>query len=592
MDIFAVLTLIGGLVMFLYGMNVMGSGLEKLAGGKLEKLFDKLTSNPFKGFLLGFVVTAIIQSSSATTVMLVGFVNSGIMKLKQTIGIIMGANIGTAVTAWILSLTGIEGGNVWLEMLKPSSFTPILALIGIIFYMFMKDEKRKCIGIILLGFTVLMYGMDAMSGAVEPLKDMPEFSNILLMFDNPLLGILAGAVLTAIIQSSSASVGILQALSSTGAVHFSTALPIILGQNIGTCITAAISAIGTNKNAKRVAAIHLSFNIIGTIIFVAIYYPINAFIHFSFANSVVNALDIAVVHTLFKVITTIILFPFINGLEKLSYAIVRDKKDKEEQEKKNTFALLDDRFLATPSVGLAQCRTLLVKMADLARENIRLSIDTLNKYDADVAKQVEKNEDMVDKYEDKIGTYLVKLSSRDLSVKDSQSIAMQLHVIGDFERISDHSKNIIKLSGEMNDKKIEFSKKARAEIKVVCRAVTDILDMAVEAFATQDIDVVVKVEALEEAIDKLCLKLRNRHIKRLQKGTCTIELGFIFTDLLTNLERVSDHCSNIASAIKQEEDESFESHKYVRKLKETGEGFVRDVEEYMDIYHIPKKQER
>lgn len=578
--------------MFLYGMNVMGSGLEKLAGGKLEKLFDKLTSNPFKGFLLGFVVTAIIQSSSATTVMLVGFVNSGIMKLKQTIGIIMGANIGTAVTAWILSLTGIEGGNFWLEMLKPSSFTPILALIGIIFFMFMKTEKHKNIGVILLGFTILMYGMDAMSGAVEPLKDMPEFANILLMFDNPLLGILAGAVLTAIIQSSSASVGILQALSSTGAVRFSTALPIILGQNIGTCITAAISAIGTNKNAKRVAIIHLSFNIIGTIIFVAIYYPINAFVHFAFANSVVNALDIAIIHTLFKVLTTIILFPFINGLEKLSYIIVRDKKDKEEKEKKGTFALLDDRFLATPTVALAQCRTLLVKMSEMARDNINLAISTIYKFDSEAAKQVEKNEDMVDKFEDKIGTYLVKLSSRDLSVKDSQSIAMQLHVIGDFERISDHSKNIINLSSEMNDKKIEFSKKAKAEIKVICRAVSDILDMAVEAFATQDKNVVGKIEALEEAIDKLCLKLKNRHIKRLQKGTCTIELGFIFTDLLTNLERVSDHCSNIAFSIKQEEDESFESHKYVRKLKETGEDFDKDVEEFMDMYHIPKKQDK
>ena len=592
MNFFAVLTLIGGLVMFLYGMNVMGSGLEKLAGGKLEKLFDKLTSNPFKGFLLGFVVTAIIQSSSATTVMLVGFVNSGIMKLKQTIGIIMGANIGTAVTAWILSLTGIEGGNFWLEMLKPSSFTPILALIGIIFFMFMKTEKHKNIGVILLGFTILMYGMDAMSGAVEPLKDMPEFANILLMFDNPLLGILAGAVLTAIIQSSSASVGILQALSSTGAVRFSTALPIILGQNIGTCITAAISAIGTNKNAKRVAIIHLSFNIIGTIIFVAIYYPINAFVHFAFANSVVNALDIAIIHTLFKVLTTIILFPFINGLEKLSYIIVRDKKDKEEEEKKGTFALLDDRFLATPTVALAQCRTLLVKMSEMARDNINLAISTIYKFDSEAAKQVEKNEDMVDKFEDKIGTYLVKLSSRDLSVKDSQSIAMQLHVIGDFERISDHSKNIINLSSEMNDKKIEFSKKAKAEIKVICRAVSDILDMAVEAFATQDKNVVGKIEALEEAIDKLCLKLKNRHIKRLQKGTCTIELGFIFTDLLTNLERVSDHCSNIAFSIKQEEDESFESHKYVRKLKETGEDFDKDVEEFMDMYHIPKKQDK
>lgn len=587
MDIFAVLTLIGGLVLFLYGMNVMGSGLEKLAGGKLEKLFDKLTSNPFKGFLLGFVVTAIIQSSSATTVMLVGFVNSGIMKLKQTIGIIMGANIGTAVTAWLLSLTGIEGGNIWLEMLKPSSFTPILALIGIIFYMFMKDEKHKYIGMILLGFTVLMYGMDTMSGAVEPLKDMPEFSNILLMFDNPLLGILAGAVLTAIIQSSSASVGILQALSSTGAVHFSTALPIILGQNIGTCITAAISAIGTNKNAKRVAAIHLSFNIIGTIIFVAIYYPINAIIHFSFANSVVNALDIAVIHTLFKVITTIILFPFISALERLSYILIRDKSDKDTQI--NSGPVIDERFMSTPAFAVAQCKTQTIRMAELARQNIVNAFMLMQNWDKYVAKEISETEKTVDKYEDVIGTYLVKLSSHEMSLQESRTVSTILHTLSDFERISDHAKNILNSAKELHEKKLHFSKKAQSELEVMYKAIDEIIGLAIKAFRDNDLYSAYLVEPLEEVVDQLRTKLKSRHIKRLQKGTCSMETGFIYIDLLTSLERVSDHCSNVAVCLIQVNDDNFETHEYLRTVKTSGDEFDTYVEKYLEKYPLPKK---
>lgn len=585
MDIFAVLTLIGGLAMFLYGMNVMGSGLEKLAGGKLEKLFDKLTSNPFKGFLLGFVVTAIIQSSSATTVMLVGFVNSGIMKLKQTIGIIMGANIGTAVTAWLLSLTGIEGGNIWLEMLKPSSFTPILALIGIIFYMFMKDEKHKYIGMILLGFTVLMYGMDIMSGAVEPLKDMPEFSNILLMFDNPLLGILVGAVLTAIIQSSSASVGILQALSSTGKVHFSTALPIILGQNIGTCITAAISAIGTNKNARRVAVIHLSFNIIGTLIFVAIYYPINAF--FSFANPAVNALDIAVIHTLFKVITTIVLFPFINALEKLSYVIIRDKKDKETSE--NSGPVIDERFMSTPAFAVAQCKTQTIRMAELARQNIINAFTLMKNWDKYMAQEISDTEKAVDKYEDVIGTYLVKLSSQEMSLQDSRTVSTILHTLSDFERISDHAKNILKSAKELHEKKIQFSKKAQSELEVIYKAIDEIIGLAIKAFKDNDLYSAYLVEPLEEVVDQLRTKLKSRHIKRLQKGLCSMETGFIYIDLLTSLERVSDHCSNVAVCLIQVNDDNFETHEYLRTVKTSGEEFDSCVEKYLKKYPLPKK---
>ena len=587
MDIFSVLTLIGRLVLFLYGMDVMGSGLEKLAGGKLEKLFDKLTSNPFKGFLLGFVVTAIIQSSSATTVMLVGFVNSGIMKLRQSIGIIMGANIGTAVTAWLLSMTGIEGGNIWLEMLKPSSFTPILALIGIIFYMFMKDDKHKFIGMILLGFTVLMYGMDIMSGSVEPLKDMPEFSQILLMFDNPILGILVGAGLTAIIQSSSASVGILQALSSTGVVHFSTALPIILGQNIGTCITAAISAIGTSKNAKRVAAIHLMFNVIGTIIFVALYYPLNAIFEFTFANAVVDALDIAVIHTTFKVVTTVILFPFIGVLEKLSYIIVRDKGAKGASDSDEP--VIDERFMSTPAFAVAQCKTQTVKMAELAKKNIMDAISLIKKWDKTTANQISETEKTVDKYEDVIGTYLVRLSGQEMSYQDSRTASTILHTISDFERISDHAKNIYSSAKELHEKKIELSKKAQAELEVMFSAIGEIIDLTIKSIRDNDLYSAYLVEPLEEVVDQLRTKLKSRHIKRLQKGTCSMETGFIYLDILTSLERVSDHCSNVAVCLIQVSDDNFETHEYLRTVKTSGEEFDMYVEKYVEKYALPKK---
>lgn len=587
MDIFSVLTLIGGLVLFLYGMDVMGQGLERLAGGKLEKLFDKLTSNPFKGALLGFIVTAIIQSSSATTVMLVGFVNSGIMKLRQSIGIIMGANIGTAVTAWLLSMTGIEGGNMWLEMLKPSSFTPILALVGIIFYMFMKDDKHKFIGMILLGFTVLMYGMDIMSGSVEPLKDMPEFSQILLMFDNPILGILVGAVLTAIIQSSSASVGILQALSSTGAVHFSTALPIILGQNIGTCITAAISAIGTSKNAKRVAAIHLLFNVLGTIIFVALYYPLNAIFEFAFANVVVDALDIAVIHTLFKVVTTVILFPFIGMLEKLSYIIIRDKDKNGSINSEEP--IIDERFIATPAFAIAQCKTQTVKMAELAKKNITDAISLIKKWDKTTARQISETEKAVDKYEDVIGTYLVRLSGQEMSNQDSRTASTLLHTISDFERISDHAKNILASAKELHEKKIELSKKAQSELIVMFSAIEEIIDLTIKSIRDNDLYSAYLVEPLEEVVDQIRTKLKSRHIKRLQKGACSMETGFIYIDILTSLERVSDHCSNVAVCLIQVSDDNFETHEYLRTVKTSGDEFDMYVEKYLEKYALPKK---
>ena len=589
MNFFSVLTLIGGLALFLYGMNVMGGGLEKLAGGKLEKIFEKLTSNPLKAVLLGMTVTAVIQSSSATTVMLVGFVNAGIMKLHQAIGVIMGANIGTTVTAWILSLSGVEGDSFLIQMLKPSSFSPVLAVIGVVFLTFSKNGKRKDIGTIFLGFAVLMFGMDMMSGAVEPLKDVPEFANILLLFRNPLLGVLAGALLTAIIQSSSASVGILQALSSTGAIKFGAALPIILGQNIGTCVTALLSSIGTSKNAKRVAVVHLYFNIIGTVLFLAAFYTLNAVFSFPFMNDTVGAANIAIVHTIFNFTTTLVLLPFIKLLEKLAYLTIKDSRNEQPVSAEDQFKLLDERFLQSPSFAIEQCRTVASNMADISRRSILLAMELVENYSDDKAEQISSMESAVDMYEDRLGAYLVKLSSTDLSYRDSQSVATLLHTIGDFERISDHAKNMAETAKEKHDKDIEFSVQAVKELKVICEAVKEILDLAVKAFTEQDLYSAYLVEPLEEVVDQLRTKLKSRHVKRLQRGMCTIELGFIFTDLLTNLERVSDHCSNIAVCLVQVNDDNFETHEYLRTVKTSGEAFDSEVEKYQQIFALPKK---
>lgn len=581
--------MIGGLALFLYGMNVMGGGLEKLAGGKLEKIFEKLTSNPLKAVLLGMTVTAVIQSSSATTVMLVGFVNAGIMKLHQAIGVIMGANIGTTVTAWILSLSGVEGDSFLIQMLKPSSFSPVLAVIGVVFLTFSKNGKRKDIGTIFLGFAVLMFGMDMMSGAVEPLKDVPEFANILLLFRNPLLGVLAGALLTAIIQSSSASVGILQALSSTGAIKFGAALPIILGQNIGTCVTALLSSIGTSKNAKRVAVVHLYFNIIGTVLFLAAFYTLNAVFSFPFMNDTVGAANIAIVHTIFNFTTTLVLLPFIKLLEKLAYLTIKDSRNEQPVSAEDQFKLLDERFLQSPSFAIEQCRTVASNMADISRRSILLAMELFENYSDDKAEQISSMESAVDMYEDRLGAYLVKLSSTDLSYRDSQSVATLLHTIGDFERISDHAKNMAETAKEKHDKDIEFSVQAVKELKVICEAVKEILDLAVKAFTEQDLYSAYLVEPLEEVVDQLRTKLKSRHVKRLQRGMCTIELGFIFTDLLTNLERVSDHCSNIAVCLVQVNDDNFETHEYLRTVKTSGEAFDSEVEKYQQIFALPKK---
>ena len=586
MDFFKVLTFVGGLAMFLYGMNVMGGGLEKMSGGKLEHILERLTSNKWKGLLLGMAVTAVIQSSSATTVMVVGFVNSGIMKLRQAIGIIMGANIGTTVTSWLLSLSGIEGDNFFIQLLKPTSFSPVLALIGIVLLMFSKSGKRKNLAFILLGFAVLMFGMDTMSTAVEGLKDVPEFRELFTLFSNPVLGVLAGAALTAIIQSSSASVGILQALSETGAITFGSAIPIILGQNIGTCVTAMLSSVGTTKNAKRAAVVHLYFNIIGTVVFMILFYSITAIVEIPFLDGAVTPFSIAIIHTIFNVVATLLLMPFTKLLEKLAYVTVHDGKAEDEHE----FQLLDERFLSTPSFAIDQCRTLAVKMAQLSKETLQLAIETLNNYTDEAAEKIIFNENKADEYEDKIGTYLVQLSSKDLTDKDSQSITVLLHCIGDFERISDHAVNILEASQEMHNKELHFSDKAKEELAVYVAAINEIITISFEAFANDDIKLAKTVEPLEEVIDNLRNELKKRHIKRLRKGKCTIELGFVLSDLLTNFERVADHCSNIAVCQIQIQENSFDTHEYINELKKADDiTFLTKFAQYSEKYVLPKK---
>ncbi len=585
MDIFGVFALVGGLALFLFGMDAMGKGLEKLSGGRLERLLEKLTSNRLKAVALGTLVTGIIQSSSATTVMVVGFVNSGIMKLTQAVGIIMGANIGTTITSWILSLSSIEGDSFLLKLMKPSSFAPILALIGIILLMFCKSEKKKNIGTILVGFAILMTGMDQMSAAVKPLKDVPEFTNILLMFSNPILGMLAGLVLTAVIQSSSASVGILQALCVTGAVPFGTALPIIMGQNIGTCVTAIISSIGTSKNAKRAAAVHLFFNIIGTAVFMIAFYTINAFMPFEFLNTPADAAGIATVHSLFNIGATLLLLPFGNQLVKLATWVIKDSK--EDQEKENIFKALDVRFLDTPSIALEQCKKLTDDMARITKDSLFGAIELLDNYSAKREKELVDMETLVDRYEDEVGAYLMKVNSRDLSNKDSHTVNTLLHSIGNWERISDHALNICDAAREIHEKKISFSRAATEELAVYTRAIKDILNMTVEAFEYDDISMAKKVEPLEEVIDDINLMIKNRHVQRLRAGECTIELGFVLNDILTNYERVSDHCSNVAVTIIQTEDYDVEAHQYIGRLKDEDE-FKRAIELVQREYRLPE----
>ncbi|MBQ6937002.1 MAG: Na/Pi cotransporter family protein [Clostridia bacterium] len=581
MDLFAFLTLVGGLAIFLFGMNVMGDGLERCGGNKLKKILENVTQNPLKGILLGLGVTAIIQSSSATTVMVVGFVNSGIMKLSQSISIIMGANIGTTVTAWLLSLTGLESSNLFVQLLKPSSFSPVLAIIGISLMMFSKNSKKKDIGSVMIGFAVLITGMDMMSGAVSGLKDNEAFTSIFTLFSNPILGILTGAILTAIIQSSSASVGILQALSTTGSVTYSNAIPIILGQNIGTCITAILSAIGTTKNARRAAVVHLSFNVIGTVSFAVLFYTIKAFIDLPFISNSINAVGIAVIHTIFNVLATAIMLPFIKQLEKLACIIIPDNDVKEKKQ------LLDERLLLTPPVALSHAKNITVKMAHTSKSAIDASLGLIGNFDAKEAEKVNSYEDAADMYEDCLGDYLVKLCRESLNASDSREVSSLLHCIGDFERISDHAVNICDVARELDEKGIVFSDAAQKEIKVMCSALSEIISLTVDAFEHSDLKKAQLVEPLEETVDYLRAKLKEGHVARLKDGECTIETGFIFSDFLINCERVSDHCSNIAACMLETAHESFEMHGYLSRVKEgTQNDFNLQCEFYKKKYAL------
>ena len=581
MNIFDFLSLIGGLALFLFGMQVMGNALEKKAGGQLNTVLGKITDNPIQGFGLGLGITSIIQSSSATTVMLVGLVNSEIITLKQSIYVIMGANVGTTVTAWLLSLTGISGDSVIVQLLKPSSFTPVLALIGIIFYMFVKNTEKKDTGMILLGFAVLMYGMESMSGAVSGLKEVEGFTNLLTVFSNPILGVLAGALLTAIIQSSSASVGILQALSTTGAITYASAIPIIMGQNIGTCVTALISSIGANKNAKRVAFVHLYFNIIGTVALLLLFYSVNSFVHFAFVDLQANQFGIAITHSMFNLLCTALLLPFGAGLGKLATLTIKDAPTKEEA------TLLDERLLITPSVALERAEAVTADMADAAVSSIKTAMPLLSIYDAPTAKKVRKYEKDADVYEDAIGSYLVKLSNEDISETENHKITKLLKLIGDFERISDHAVNIVESAEEINSKHIEFSDEAKHEVSILKEAVFEITDLAYGAFIDNDLDKASLVEPLEQTIDILVEQIKLHHILRLQKSECTIDHGFVLSDILTNLERTADHCSNIAACITEiSENASFDMHKYLGDIRNDTDEFKSNFKMYKNKYSL------
>ena len=586
MDFFSVLSMIGGLALFLYGMHVMGDGLSKVSGGKMEKILEGLTSNPLKAVGLGALVTAVIQSSSATTVMVVGFVNSGIMKLSQAVGVIMGANIGTTITSWILSLSGIESDSFFIQMFKPTSFSPILAIIGVAFLLFAKSEKKKDIGTIFLGFAVLMFGMDSMSAAVKPLADVPEFTGILTAFSNPLLGMLAGALLTAVIQSSSASVGILQSLCVTGAVSYGVAIPIILGQNIGTCVTALLSAIGAKKNAKRAAMVHLYFNIIGTTVFLIVFYGLNMVLHFEFLGQAADAAGIAVAHSAFNIFATAILLPFSSGLEKLACLTIRDEEETEPQSE--AAQLLDVRFLEKPAFAMEQSRNAAKKMAEASKESLFTALSMLGDYREADAERVVAEENNVDEYEDALGSYLVKLGQKDLNVHDSRDLSIILHCIGDFERISDHAVNIMESAKELHEKELRFSEKALEELKVISKAVIDIVSISYDVFENTNIESAKKVEPLEEIIDELNQELKARHVRRLREGKCTIEQGFILSDITTSLERIADHCSNIAVCILQVAEDSFDTHSYLNAVKrEDNATFQRRMEETRKQYPLP-----
>ena len=578
MDIFDFLTMLGGLCLFLFGMNIMGNALERRAGGGLKAVLSKLTTGKTAGLLTGLGVTAVIQSSSATTVMVVGFVNSGIMTLRQSINVIMGANIGTTVTAWILSLAGIDSGNVFVKLLKPSSFTPVLAFIGIIFYMFCKNDKKKDTGLILLGFATLMFGMETMSGAVSGLKSIPQFTQMFIMFKNPVLGVMVGAMLTAIIQSSSASVGILQALSLTGAVSYGAAIPIIMGQNIGTCVTALISSVGANKNAKRAAMVHLSFNVLGTVFWLAVYCVIKAVFSPAILNSSASLFGIAVAHSVFNLLCTVLMLPLGNLLEKFVKIIVPDSKQKEKKSE------LDERLILTPALAIAQSRSVAIKMAECATEQLENSLKSILSYSPKIAKEIRAGEEKCDYYEDIIGTYLIKVSAKKLGRDESEEVTALLKIIGDYERISDHAVNILESAEELRNNNFTLSEDSLKEYEILMGAVSEVLNLSKNAFKEKSTDLAYKVEPLEQVIDELKEQLRTSQILRMKTLESSTEIGFIWSDLLTNLERVSDHCSNIAGCIIDNAKHTLNVHETLKQVKTDSKQYFRDYNEFSQKY--------
>ncbi len=583
MTVFNIFTLLGGLAFFLFGMSTMSNGLERVAGGKLERILGKMTDKPIKGLILGAGITATIQSSSAVTVMLVGLVNSGIMKLGQSVGVIMGSNIGTTITAWVLSLAGIDSDNFFVSLLKPSSFSPLVALAGIIMMMVAKKNRTKDVGAVLMGFAVLMFGMDLMSDAMNPLAESPKFAEFMVMFTNPLLGLIVGIGLTAIVQSSSATVGILQALSLTGSISFGMAIPIIMGQNIGTCITALISSLGVSKHAKRVSAVHVYFNLIGTTVWLSLYLILDAIFNFAFTETAIEPFGIALVHSIFNIATTILLFPFSKYIEYLAVQTVKDKTNK------NKRVFLDERLLATPSLAVAQCREYTSQMARLAADMLIQSVALIDNYNQKIADKLIEDEQKLDDYEDQLGTFLVKLSGSQLSDEDSNTVSTLLHTIGDFERIGDHALNIVNTAQEINTKEISFSAQATAELKVAVNAILEITGLTADAFCFDNTLLALEVEPLEQVIDGMVDEIKSRHISRLTGGNCTIELGFVLSDLLTNFERISDHCSNIAVCVLRIHDSVFDTHQYLNNYKnEGGEHFTKSFEGYLKKHRLPE----
>lgn len=593
MDFFSILTMIGGLALFLYGMHVLGEGLSKASGGRMEQVLEKLTSGKWKAVLLGAGVTAVIQSSSATTVMVVGFVNSGIMKLSNAIGVIMGANIGTTITSWLLGLTGIESDNFFIQLLKPTSFSPVLAIIGVGFLLFSKKDKYKNAATIMIGFSVLMFGMETMSAAVKPLADVPEFRNFLLVFSNPVLGMIAGLILTAIIQSSSASVGILQALCATGSLSYATALPIIMGQNIGTCVTALLSSIGTSKNARRAAIVHLYFNLIGTVVFMIVFYSLNALIGFSFMNISAEPFGIAVIHTIFNVFATCLLLPFSQLLEKLAYLTIKEDVSEHIAVRyiDEDIKVLDSRFMNNPALAMEQCRRVIFHMADTVKQSYDQAVGLLEGYNEEVVAGVVQMEKDVDRYEDVLGTYLLKLTGRELSERDSQALTLYLQSIGDFERISDHAVSIAMSYDKMEQKEMHFSSKAQEELRIFTKAIHRIIDTSFRSFQENDISLVYEVEALQAVVDDLSVEVRKRHVKRLRKGKCTIELGFLLSDIVTGYERIAAHCVHLVVNMVQIQEDSLEMHGYNEEIREQDADKLHQLyDRFFAEYALPVKE--